>query len=470
MADVKHTALVVIGGGPGGYAAAFHAADHGIETTLIDLEINPGGVCLYRGCIPSKALLHAAKLLEDAKEAKNIGLEFGKAKIDLERLRNWKSSVVQKLTGGLGQLAKRRKINYVQGRATFTDAHTLTVQTESGVQNLSFDKAILATGSRAAMIPGLPIESPHIWNSKIALDLPEIPETMLVIGGGYIGLEMGCVYSALGTRVTVVEMMDSILPGCDPDLSRVLMKKLSTQFEGIHLKTKVTEFKDSKTGVAVVFEGKKSGEEKFSKVLVAVGRKPNTEKFGLENTKIVVGKDGFVEVDPQRRTAEPHIFAIGDVAGQPMLAHKATAEGKLAVEVIAGKKAVWEPRAIPAVVFTDPEIAWAGLTEAEAKAQGIEVTVGKFPWAASGRALSLGRADGVTKLVCEKSTGRVLGLGVAGPQAGDLIAEGVLAIEMGAVAEDLHLSIHAHPTLSETIMEAAELVYGPSTHYYSGKR
>jgi dihydrolipoamide dehydrogenase len=465
------TQLVVIGGGPGGYAAAFHAADHGIETTLVDLEENPGGVCLYRGCIPSKALLHAAKLLEDSKEAKSIGLDFGKPKIDLDKLRDWKSSVVKKLTGGLGMLAKQRKINYTRGRAEFLNNNILSIKTtDDKTQRLEFEKAILATGSRASIIPGLPIESPHVWNSKIALDLPEIPKTMLIIGGGYIGLEMGCVYAALGTKITVVEMTDSILPGCDPDLSRVLMAKLKKQFEAIHLSTKVAEVKDNGKGVSVVLEGKESGAKQFDKVLVSVGRRPNTEKVGLENTKIQVGKDGFIIVDPQRRTAEPNIFAIGDVAGQPMLAHKATAEGKLAVDVIAGKKAIWEPRAIPAVVFTDPEIAYAGMMEAEAQAAGLDVTVTKFPWAASGRALTLGRSDGVTKLVCEKATGRVLGLGIAGPQAGDLIAEGVLAIEMGATAEDLHLSIHPHPTLSETIMEAAELVYGPATHYYGGRR
>lgn len=471
MAPIIKTQLVVIGGGPGGYAAAFHAADHNMETVLVDLEENPGGVCLYRGCIPSKALLHAAKLLEDAKEAKSIGLDFGKPKIDIDKLRDWKASVVKKLTGGLGMLAKQRKINYVRGRAEFVDNNNLLIKTpDNKEQKLTFEQAILASGSRASLIPGLPIESPHVWNSKLALDLPEVPASLLIIGGGYIGLEMGCVYAALGTTVTVVEMTDTILPGCDSDLSRILLARLKKQFTAIHLNTKVAEVKDNGQGVSVVLEGQESGARQFDKVLVSVGRRPNTEKLGLENTKLQVGADGFVVVDPQRRTHELNIFAIGDVAGQPMLAHKASAEGKLAVDVIAGKKALWEPRAIPAVVFTDPEIAWAGMMEADAQAAGLDVIVTKFPWAASGRALTLGRSDGVTKLVCAKATGRIVGIGIAGPQAGDLITEGVLAIEMGAVAEDLHLSIHPHPTLSETVMEAAELVYGPATHYYGGKR
>ncbi|MCC6475620.1 dihydrolipoyl dehydrogenase [bacterium] len=464
------TQLLVIGGGPGGYAAAFHGADHGLQTTLVDLEQYPGGVCLYRGCIPSKALLHNAKLITDARDAKEHGITFAHPEINLDKLREFKSSVVKKLTGGLGMLTKQRKITYIQGRAKFTSANSVEIElTKGGKQSLSFEHCILASGSRAATIPSFPNDSPHIWNSRTALDLPVIPNKLLIVGGGYIGLEMGSVYSALGSKVSVVEMMDTLLPGCDQDLSRILSKKLQAEFSAIHLSTKVAKVDAGKDGAVVAFEGKHTGEEQFDKILVSVGRKPNVENLGLETTRVQVGADGFISIDAQRRTAEPAIFAIGDCAGQPMLAHKASAEARVAVEAILGKKTEFAPRAIPAVVFTDPEIAWAGLTELDAKTQNREIKILKFPWAASGRALTLGRSDGLTKLICNLEDGKILGAGIAGPHAGDLISEAVLAIEMGAVAEDLALTIHPHPTLSETLMESAEMIFGSSTHYY-GKR
>jgi len=462
--------VTVIGGGPGGYAATFHAADHGHDVTLIDLEVNPGGVCLYRGCIPSKALLHTGKLITDARDAEAHGITFGKPKIDIDKLREFKTSVVTKLTGGLGLLTKQRKIKYVQGRAKFVSSSTVEVElVKGGTERVEFQKCILATGSRAAQIPSFPNDSPHVWGSRIALDLPEIPKRLLVVGGGYIGLEMGSVYASLGSEVVVVEMLDSLLAGCDADLSRFLTQRLAKEFTAIHTSTKVAEVVANKNGVTVKFEGKHTAEEKFDKVLVSVGRKPNVENLGLENTKVKVGQDGFIEIDPARRTADPNIWSIGDCAGQPMLAHKASAEGRVAVESLSGKKSVFAPRAIPAVVFTDPEIAWAGLTENDAKAQNREVKILKFPWAASGRALAMARTDGVTKLICDPQTGVILGAGIAGAHAGDLIGEAVLAIEMGATAEDVALSIHAHPTLSETLMEAAEMIYGSATHYMGKK-
>ncbi len=462
--------VTVIGGGPGGYAAAFHAADGGHDVTLIDLEINPGGVCLYRGCIPSKALLHTGKLISDARDAEAHGISFGKPKIDLDKLREFKTSVVTKLTGGLGLLTKQRKIKYIQGRAKFVSSSAVEVEmVKGGTERVEFQKCILATGSRASQIPSFPNDSPHVWGSRIALDLPEIPKRLLVVGGGYIGLEMGSVYASLGSKVVVVEMLDSLLAGCDADLSRFLTQRLAKEFEAIHTSTKVASVTADAKGVTVKFEGKHSAEEKFDKVLVSVGRKPNVENLGLENTKVKVGPDGFIAIDAARRTADPNIWSIGDCAGQPMLAHKASAEGRVAVESLSGKKSVFAPRAIPAVVFTDPEIAWAGLTENDAKAQNRDVKILKFPWAASGRALSMGRTDGVTKFICDPATGQVLGCGIAGVHAGDLIGEAVLAIEMGATAEDVALSIHAHPTLSETLMEAAEMIYGSAVHYV-GKR
>ncbi len=465
--------LVVIGGGPGGYAAAFLAADLGMKVTLIDPADNPGGVCLYRGCIPSKALLHVARVINESKEATDWGLKFAAPEIDLDRLRTWKNDVVKKLTGGLGQLTKQRKIDYIQGRATFVDANTLEVKRNNGdVDSLSFEHAILATGSLPTKIPNLAPESPRVLDSTSALELEDIPKTLLIVGGGYIGLELGTVYATLGAKVNVVEMMPGLLPGVDRDLVTFVAKRVKGLFESIMLNTTVKEMKEQKNGIKVRFEGKDApAEEKlFDKVLMSVGRKPNSKGLGLENTKVQINERGFVVVDEQRRTAEPSIFAIGDIAGEPMLAHKASHEGRTAVEVVSGRNVAFEPKAIPAVVFTDPEIAWCGLTETQAKDQGRNVQVAKFPWGASGRATTLGRSDGVTKLVVDPETEQILGVGIAGPGAGELIAEGVLAIEMGAVVTDLSLTIHPHPTLSETVMESADVFFGQSAHFYRPKR
>jgi len=467
------THLAVIGAGPGGYAAAFLAADLGLEVTLIDPEQNPGGVCLYRGCIPSKALLHVAKLLNETEESKNWGIEYQKPKIDLDKMRSWKEGVVNKLTGGTGQLLKQRKINHVQGWAVFQDSHTLEItDLNNNKQILVFDYAILAAGSRPTKIPSLDLDSPRVLNSTTALNLDDVPKSMLVIGGGYIGLEMGTVYASLGSDLSVVEMMSGLLPGADRDLVRVLDKRLQNKFKNIWLETKVAEMKEVKDGIKVKLEDKngKQEEHKFEKVLISVGRTPNSECLGLENTKAQIDKNGFIMVDEQRRTHEPSIYAIGDVAGEPMLAHKASHEGRIAAEAIAGHKVAYEPRAIPAVVFTDPEIAWCGITENEAKEKGMKVKIQRFPWAASGRAITMDRIDGLTKLLIDPQTERVLGMGIAGTGAGELIAEGVLAVEMAALASDVKLSIHPHPTLSETVMESAEMFFGHATHVYRPKR
>ena len=466
MAKTIETQLVVVGGGPGGYPAAFMAADHGLKVTLVDMEDNPGGVCLYRGCIPSKALLHMASLLNEVKEAESCGVSFGKPKIDVGQLRAWKDSVVQRLTGGLGQLGKQRKVDFVKGRARFTDATSLVVTTDDGDVTVSFEQAILATGSRPAMIP-FADGVKGVMDSTGALALEDIPKTLLVIGGGYIGLELGQAYAAFGSDVTVVEMLPDLLANADRDLVQVLEKRLKEQFKEILAETKVAGLKNEGSHVVVSLESKdgKALKRTFDKVLISVGRRPNTADLGLEEIGIAVTDKGFVEVDPQRRTAVNHIFAIGDVAGEPMLAHKATAEARVAVEAMRGLKSIFDPAAIPGVVFTDPEIAWCGLTEHEAKSQGVDVKVSKFPWAASGRATTLGRNDGLTKVIADAATERILGMGIAGPGAGEMIAEGVLAIEMGAVAEDLALTIHAHPTLSETVMEAAEGISGQAVHF-----
>lgn len=469
--SANQTHVVVIGGGPGGYPAAFRAADMGMKVTLIEMEENPGGVCLYRGCIPSKAFLHVANVVNEAKDVMDMGITFSKPKIDLQKLRSWKASVVQRLTGGLGQLSKVKNVTYVQGRASFLNPRSVRVElTAGGEQTIDFDYAIVATGSQPTRIPFFP-ESPRVLDSTGALEMEDIPNTMLVVGGGYIGLELGSVYASLGTRVYVVEMMDKLLPGADQDLVRPLAKRLKNLFTGIMTSTKVVGVEEVENGIKVQFEGENAIEKEmvFDKVLVSVGRKPNARNLGLENTKVVVNERGFIEIDPQRRTAEPTIFAIGDVAGDPMLAHKATHEGIVAAEAIAGKKTVFEPRSIPAVVFTDPEIAWTGLTEEEAKKAGIDFKVAKFPWAASGRATTLERQDGLTKIIAETESQRVIGIGIVGVGAGDMIAEGALAIEMGANVEDLSLTIHPHPTLSETVMEAAEVFFGHSAHFASKK-
>ncbi len=472
-AKTSSTQVAVLGGGPGGYAAAFLAADLGMQVTLIDAEPNPGGVCLYRGCIPSKALLHVAKVLTESRQAADWGIEFSEPKIDINKLRAWKENVVQKLTGGLGQLSRQRAIHYIQGRAGFLDSTALRIQNhQHEEEQLTFDHAILATGSRPAALPGLSLDSSRVLDSTTALELHEVPRTMLVVGGGYIGLELGTVYAALGTKVSVVEMTSGLLPGVDRDLVSVLSKRMERIFHPILLNTKVIQISEEKKGIRVKFEGADidSAEQIFESVLVAVGRKPNSNVPGLENTRVEIDSRGFIKVDPQRRTMEPAIHAIGDVAGEPMLAHKASHEGRVAAEAIAGHKVAFEPRAIPAVVFTDPEIAWCGVTEEQAKQENRRVKVARFPWAASGRATTLDRNDGLTKLVLDPESEQVLGVGIVGSGAGELIAEGVLAVEMAALASDLKLSIHPHPTLSETLMECAEVFFGQSTHIYRPKR
>ena len=465
--------LAVIGAGPGGYAAAFLAADLGMNVTLIDKEKNPGGVCLYRGCIPSKALLHVAKLLNETNEAKNWGIEFQKPKIDLDKLREWKNNIVGKLTGGLGTLSKQRKINLIQGTASFKYSTSLLIKKVDGKEEeLSFDKIVIATGSRILTIPSMHIDSKRILNSTTALNLPAIPKSLLVVGGGYIGLELGSVYQALGSEVSVVEMLDGLLPGADRDLVSHLSKRIKGKFESIMLNSKVVEMKEVKDGIKVKIEDKegKTSENIYEYILMSIGRKPDTSGLGLENTKVKVNEHGWIIVNNQMKTDDPDIYAIGDIVGEPMLAHKASHEGRVAVEVIAGNKSAFEPMAIPAVVFTDPEIAWAGLTENQAKEKEIDYEIAKFPWAASGRAVTLDRSDGVTKILVDPSTQRILGIGICGPGAGELIAEGVLAIEMGANLTDLKLTIHPHPTLSETLMEAAEVFFGQSTHIYRPKK
>ena len=466
--------LAVIGGGPGGYAAAFLAADMGMQVTLIDEEPNPGGVCLYHGCIPSKTLLHVAALIEEAKLAEDWGVRFGAPQLDLERLRGFKQGVVDRLTGGLGQLSRQHQVRYVQGRARFNDARSLSVTPAGGgaAEALELDYAIVATGSAPTRIPALDIGSSRVLDSTSALELEGVPETLLVVGGGYIGLELGSVYAALGSRVTVVEITAGLVPGVDRDLVRHLQRRLERNFEAIRLETTVLGIEEVKGGVRARLAGNEGAPEEqvFDQVLVAVGRRPNTEGLGLEQTSVLLDDRGFVEVDAQRRTTEANIFAIGDVAGEPMLAHKATHEAPVAVEAIAGQPSAWDPRAIPAVVFTDPEIAWAGLTETEAIDRRIEVVVSTMPWAASGRATTLGRTDGATKLVLEPHTDRILGVGIVGRGAGELIGEAVLAIEIGAVAQDLELTVHPHPTLSETLMNAAAAFYGRSPDYLGRKR
>lgn len=469
MENHKETQLVVIGAGPGGYAAAFLAADMGMQVTLVDPEAHPGGVCLYRGCIPSKTLLHAAHLLEETRRAERWGIDFGRPKIDLDRLRSWKETVVGQLTAGLGQLSGRRKIEYVRGRAVFADAQTLDIAPADGEgYRLVFQHAVVATGSRPTTVPSLAVDSVRMMDSTDALNLDDVPKTLLVVGGGYIGLELGTVYAALGSDVTVVEMLPGLLTGADRDLVRVLTKRINERFAAVMTETRVVSAEEVKDGIRFAFEDKEgdTSSHVFEKVLVSVGRRPNSEDLGLEHTSVEVDASGFIKSDLQRRTAEATIFAVGDVVGQPMLAHKASHEARVAIEAIAGHKSAFEPRAIPAVVFTDPEIAWCGLTETEAKAQKRPFKAVCFPWAASGRALTQDCADGMTKLVIDPETERILGVGIVGTGAGELIAEGVLAIEMAALATDLKSCIHPHPTLSETVMEAAEVFFGQSTHLY----
>jgi len=470
--DGVATRLVVIGAGPGGYPAAFLAAEMGMDVTLVDVETNPGGVCLYRGCIPSKTLLHVAHVLDIAEQVAEFGVDFASPSVDLDRLREGKDRVVAKMTGGLGQLSRARKVNYVQGRGRFVDTHTLRVANDSELTDLHFDHAIIATGSTPAIPRALQIDSPWVWDSTAALELELIPERLLVVGGGYIGLELGSVYAALGSAVTIVEMTGGLLPGADRDLVAAVQKRVAERVEQILLNTTVVSLEESGEGVVATLSGVETENERreFDRVLVAVGRRPNAGDLGLESLAVTVNERGFIETDVQRRTGEPSIFAIGDVAGEPMLAHKATHEARTAVEAIAGEPSAFAPAAIPAVVFTDPELAWTGLTETEARRQGIDIEVSSFPWGASGRATTIGRNDGLTKLILEPGTDRVLGVGIAGSGAGELIAEATLAVEMGARADDLRLTIHAHPTLSETVMEAAELFFDTSPHYIGHRR
>jgi len=462
------TDVVVIGAGPGGYAAAFHAADLGLQVTMVDTRERPGGVCLNVGCIPSKALLHAAEVIDEARHSKDFGISFAEPAIDLERLRSWKEKIVSQLTGGLGQLGKKRGVEYVQAKVRFEDTGTLALEDgEPGI--LKFQRAIIATGSRPTVIPGWDLESDRIMDSTDALELPDVPKRLLVVGGGYIGLELGTVYAALGSKVTVVEMLAGLLPGADKDLVRPLERRIRKSFEAVYTETKVVSVTETKKGLTVQFEGKTDEKQTFDRVLVAVGRRPNSDDLGLEKIGIEPDDAGFITVDEQCRTSRENIFAIGDVAGQPMLAHKAMREGKVAAEVLAGKRSTFDNQAIPAVVFTNPEVAWTGLTETEAKNKGIEFKVARFPWAASGRALTLGRGEGLTKMLFEPESGRILGVGIVGSNAGELIAEGNLAIEMAAVAEDLALTIHTHPTLSETVGEVADVFLGHATHLFRKK-
>ncbi|MEN0111392.1 MAG: dihydrolipoyl dehydrogenase [Planctomycetota bacterium] len=473
-----HSQVVVLGGGPGGYAAAFLAADLGLQVTIVEADPRLGGTCLLRGCIPSKALLHTAKIISEAEEMTDWGVSFGKPSIDIDKVRARKEEIISTLSGGLGKLADARGVKVIHARGVFVDSTTLNLEpigdgtgSTVGDERLTFDHCILATGSVPAMPKFLDIGSPRVTSSDGALALADIPETLLVVGGGYIGLEMGTVYAEMGSKVTVVELGDGLLPGADRDLVRPLAKRVKQRFAGVLLKHKVTGVKDVGDKVEVAIEGDELNDTvTFDRVLVSIGRWPVSKGFGLENTKVVVNDRGFVEADDQQRTADPHILAIGDVAGDPMLAHKAAYEGRIAAEVLAGKPAAFDAQAIPAVVFTDPEIAWAGLTADEAKAQGRKVDIATYPWQASGRALANGRTDGLTKWIVDPETDRVLGCGIVGSGAGELIAEAVLAIEMGCNAHDIAGSIHPHPTLSETIAFAGEVQLGTATEIYKPKR
>ena len=466
-----HAEVMVLGSGPGGYTAAFRAADLGKQTVLIERYPALGGVCLNVGCIPSKALLHAARVIAEADEMSHFGVVFGKPRIELDKLRDWKGSVVEKSIRGLSGLAKQRKVTVVQGTGTFTSPHMIEVKTPDGVKKVSFDHAIIAAGSQSARIPGLPYDDPRLMDSTSALDLKDIPKRLLVIGGGIIGLEMACVYDGIGSKVTVVELLDGLIPGADRDLVRPLQKRIEKRYEGIYLKTKVTKLEAQKDGLKATFDGENAPPPQvYDRVLLAVGRRPNGKAIGAEAAGVAVNERGFIPVDKQQRTNVAHIHAIGDIVGDPMLAHKASYEGKIAAEVIAGHKAAFDARTIPSVAYTDPEIAWMGLTEIQAKAEGIEIEKASFPWAASGRARAMARDEGMTKLILDKKSRRLLGAGMVGPNAGELIAETVLALEMGADAEDIALTIHAHPTLSETSMFAAEIAEGTITDLYMPKK
>lgn len=465
-----HAEVAVLGAGPGGYTAAFRAADLGKQVVLIERYPTLGGVCLNVGCIPSKALLHAAKTLTEAKEASLYGIRFGQPEIDIGGLRSWKESVVSKLTKGLSMLARQRKVTVIHGAGKFVDPHRLEIETLDGVKTISFDHCVIAAGSSVARIPGFPTDE-RIIDSTGALALAEIPERMLILGGGIIGLEMATVYHALGTKISIVERMAQLIPGADADLIKPLYKKLRAECEAIYLNTSVSRIEAGKEGLQVFFEGKQAPEpQRYDRVLVAVGRRPNGKLIDAEAAGINVDERGFISVDKQMRTSVPHIFAIGDIAGDPMLAHKASHEGKIAAEVIAGYKVAFDARTIPSVAYTDPEVAWMGLTETEAEKQGIAYEKAVFPWAASGRAITMTRDEGMTKLLFDKVSKKILGGGMVGPHAGELIAETVLALEMGADMQDIGLTIHPHPTLSETILFAAELAEGTITDLYVPKK
>lgn len=467
----QHCEVLVLGAGPGGYTAAFRAADLGKKVTLVERYDSLGGVCLNVGCIPSKALLHTAQIINEAEHMSANGVSFGKPEIDLEKINGFKNKVVGRLTGGLAQLAKQRKVSVVTGVGEFIDEHHLKVTGSDAETILSFDFCIIAAGSQATQIPSFPNDDPRLIDSTGALELESVPKKMLIVGGGIIGLEMATVYDALGAEITVVEFMDSLIPGCDVDLVRPLMKRIKKKYHSIMLGTKVVEIKPQKNGLKVTFEGKNATEPKiYDKVLVAVGRRPNGFKIAAEKAGVTVSEQGFIPVDAQMKTNVPHIFAIGDIVGQPMLAHKATHEAKVAAEVIAGMKSFFEPMTIPSVAYTDPEVAWMGLTEIQAKEKGIDYVKGSFPWMASGRSLGLDRDEGVTKVLFDKENKRILGAGITGPNAGELIAEAVLALEMGADAEDIGLTIHPHPTLSETINFAAEMAEGTITDLFIPKK
>ncbi len=462
--------IVVLGGGPGGYTAAFRAADLGKQVILIERYPVLGGVCLNVGCIPSKALLHMAQVLHEAEEFESFGISFGKPKIDIDKVRAWKSSVTKTLNDGLAGLVKQRKITLVNGAGKFASANSIVVESEQGITTVHFDQAIIAVGSHPTKIPAFPYDDPRLMDSTDALKLKQIPKKLLVVGGGIIGLEMATVYHALGAEISVVELMDQIIPGCDKDLVRPLHNRIKKQYKNIWLETKVASIKAEKAGLKVSFEGKDAPQtESFDAVLVAVGRQPNGKAIAAESAGVNVDERGFITVDKQQRTNVPHIFGIGDVVGNPMLAHKAVHEGKVAAEVAAGHKAAFDALTIPSVAYTDPEIAWMGLTENQAKQQGIEYDKAAFPWAASGRSLSIGRKEGITKIITDKTSGRILGAGMVGTNAGELIGEAVLALEMGADAEDIGLTIHPHPTLSETFAFAAEMITGSITDIYVKK-
>ncbi len=469
--EENHADLVVLGAGPGGYTAAFRAADLGKKVVLIERYAALGGVCLNVGCIPSKALLHVAKVITEAEETKHQGVVFGKPTIEVDKLRTWKDSVISKLTKGLTALAKQRKVEVIHGIGKFISSHLIQVETASGIKSVSFEHCIIAAGSSVTRIPGFPYDDPRLIDSTGALNLADIPKRMLIIGGGIIGLEMATVYDALGSSVSVVELMDQLIPGADADLVKPLHRRIQKRYEAIYLKTRVTRIESRDEGLRVTFAGEKSLEpQTYDRVLLAVGRRPNGRDIGAENAGIHVNERGFISVDERLRTNVSHIFGIGDIVGEPMLAHKATHEGKLVAEIIAGHKATFDARTIPSVAYTDPEIAWMGLTETEAKKQGIDYERASFPWAASGRAIAMGREEGMTKLLLDKNTRRILGAGMVGVNAGELIAEAVLALEMGADMQDIGLTIHPHPTLSETIFFASEIAEGSITDLYLPKK